>query len=155
MAKILSLFLFCVCLFWAGGCATRDVATSNAVPSRPPDEVIQLGTLGFCDCEIYGGWEETHWGKKVISHGPNRGMPALVGVTSRGEKTGPGLIVANPAVFPYGTMMEVPGYGVGRVGDVQPEMPPDQVELWFKKIELVDRWGKQMVPVRVWYPRPR
>jgi len=133
------------------GCATRRAAKSGpAEPAQAPSEVLTLKTTAYCDCEICCNWEQTHWDKTIVARGPNRGMPTTVGVGVTGKQRGPGTIAADPSVFSFGTTVSIPGYGVGVVSDSAADLGENQIDLWFKNHELVEQWGEQVHPVKVW-----
>lgn len=132
---------------------TREPITPSVpLPTRPADKTLGLTTVGYCPCQECGQWEHTHWGKTIYSTGPNRGFPMEVGVTSTGLPMRPGTIAANPDVFPYGTIMDIPGYGTGRVEDAGTTDTPNQIDLHFRTHDEVEAWGRQRKSVRVWLP---
>lgn len=137
-------------LLFASSCATRQAASGPTEPARPPDEVLTLRTTAYCDSESCGNWETTHWGKTIIARGPNRGMPMTPGISITGEKRGPGMVAADLSIFPLGTTVSIPGYGVGVVSDSAGGLAENQLDLWFKDDEGVEEWGEQVHPVKVW-----
>ena len=59
-------------------------------------------------------------------------------------------IAADPAVFPIGTILYIPGYGFGVVADTGSAIKGRKIDLYFEtKQQVYDEWGKQTVRVSV------
>ncbi len=73
------------------------------------------------------------------------------GITYSGVKVKRDLystIAADPAVFPIGTVLFIPGYGYGVVADTGSAIKGDKIDLYFETVEDVyDQWGKKEVTV--------
>lgn len=91
-------------------------------------------------------------GSPVISKGPHRGKPKSIGITSSGTEARHGTIAADLSRFPYGTLVEIPGYGTGRVEDSGSAIRGDHMDLWFPNHDAAMLWGRQRKLVRVWLP---
>jgi len=140
-------------LLWAAGCVTTAF--------RPPPDArcitVPMLLTGYCNCGKCCSWHRT-WlglGSPVIDAGPHRGDPKKVGYTSNGTEARHGTIAADTSRYPYGTIVEIPGYGMGRVDDTGSAIKGDHMDLWFPDHEQAMRWGKQQKTVRVWIPAGR
>ena len=130
------------------GCA------SNIKPPRDARVVErELLTTGYCKCGKCCNWRHTWLGKPVIASGPARGERKQVGVTASGRKARPGTIAADTSIYPFGTVMHIPGYGYGRVEDRGSAITGQHIDLFFKSHKAAVRWGRQTLPVRIYLPR--
>lgn len=128
----------------AGGCQSIVPPRGASVAER------SLVVTGYCKCGACCGWERNWWLRPVHASGPQRGERKAVGVTASGTRARPGVISADPARYPMGTVMYVPGYGYGRVEDRGSGVQGDHIEVYFKSHRQAECWGKQRLPVRVW-----
>lgn len=115
---------------------------------------MPMELTGYCNCGACCSWERT-WmglGSPVVNKGPHRGKPKAVGITSSGTQARHGTIAADLSRFPYGTLVEIPGYGTGRVEDCGSAIRGDHMDLWFPNHDAALLWGKQRKLVRVWLP---
>jgi 3D (Asp-Asp-Asp) domain-containing protein len=87
----------------------------------------------------------------VYASGNARGERKKIGLTASGEKARPGTIAADRQ-YPFGTRMDIPGYGQGIVQDRGGAIQGDRIDLFFKKHKDALQWGKQTIRVRVWLP---
>ncbi|HMO50459.1 MAG TPA: 3D domain-containing protein [Kiritimatiellia bacterium] len=136
-----------------GGCLMRDVRWA---PVRPPSgakpSMYRLEVTGYCPCEICCGWTRTWYGKPVIAYGPNKGKPKAVGITASGAKARRGTIAADTSIFPFGTVMYVPGYGYGVVEDRGGAIKGYKIDLYFSSHQTAREWGRVRREVKVWLP---
>ena len=91
----------------------REVAPEQRAHPR----VVRMEVTAYCPCGQCCGWERGRWGRPVFSSGPQRGQPKRVGITASGTRARPGTLAADTSLYPFGTIMYVPGYGYGRVED--------------------------------------
>jgi len=75
-----------------------------------------------------------------------------VGKTSSGATVRPGTIAADTTLFPYGTVMYVPGYGYGRVEDTGGAIKGRHIDLYRPNHWFAKHWGVQTKKVKVWLP---
>lgn len=80
------------------------------------------------------------------------GQRKQVGVTASGARAHEGTIAADTALYPFGTVMYVPGYGYGRVEDRGGAIKGDHVDLFFDSHRSAMEWGRRMKRVLVWFP---
>lgn len=125
---------------------------SIRMPQRAPDAVRTLETTGYCSCGKCCGWKRTWWGRPVHVSGPQRGQPKAVGITASGNRARRGVIAADTTVFPFGTLMYVPGYGYGRVEDRGSVIRLNHIDLYFHSHADALRWGKRRLKVLIWWP---
>ncbi|MFZ4395706.1 MAG: 3D domain-containing protein [Kiritimatiellia bacterium] len=136
----------------ATGCITTSL--------RPPDtrgKVVNMEVTGYCNCGKCCSWESTWFGlgSPVISAGSHKGDVKKIGYTSSGTEAKHGTIAADVSRYPYGTIMEVPGYGLGRVEDTGCAIRGEHIDLWFDDHEQALQWGRKRRLVRVWLAADR
>lgn len=128
------------------GCA------SNPKPDGPP-VVRELLTTGYCKCGRCTNWRHTFFLRRtVIKDGPSKGERKKVRKTASGKMAKVGTIAADTSVYPFGTIMYIPGYGYGEVQDVGGAIKGQHIDLFFKKHETALKWGKQRKQVQIWFP---
>ena len=144
-------FLLLVVLFGGTGCFVRDVRWTPIRPPRhTPGRSYALETTGYCSCGRCCGWERNWLFRPVSSSGPNRGAPKPVGVTASGVRAKNGTIAADTTLFPFGTVMYVPGYGYGRVEDRGSGIKGYRIDLYFRSHSDALAWGRAKKEVTVW-----
>ncbi len=89
----------------------------------------------------------TGYDNSFNSTGKNPGDPAY-GITADGSVAGPGTIAA-PRNYSFGTMMYVPGYGLGIVQDRGGAITGAHIDLWFGTEQQALEWGNPTVDVEV------
>ena len=135
-----------ILLFIITGCA------SNPKPDGPP-VVRELLTTGYCKCGRCCNWEHTLFLRRTVyKDGPNKGRRKKVRQTASGKMAKVGTIAADTSVYPFGTIMYIPGYGYGEVQDIGGAIKGDHIDLFFKKHETAIKWGKQRKQVQIWFP---
>ena len=81
-----------------------------------------------------------------------KGKPKKVGITASGVKARRGTIAADTKVFPFGTIIYIPGYGYGRVEDRGGAIHGNHIDLFFPRHSEAIRWGRVKKKVKVWLP---
>ena len=140
-------------LLAALACA-RGCRGDEAVPPPTESEKGDVLVTGYCSCGRCCGWKR-RWlwfGPSVYAYGPLEGRPKAVGVTARGTVARHGTVAADPRVYPFGTLLEIPGYGTGVVEDVGGAIRGRHVDVWFPSHEAARRWGRRMLDVKVLAP---
>ena len=62
-----------------------------------------------------------------------------------------GTIAADARYYRFGTVMDVPGYGLGRVEDTGGAIQgPARIDLFFKTHQQALHWGRRRVRVLIW-----
>ena len=150
MARIAAVFLFALA---AGCCVLRSHRASSIRPPDRPPQIVVLETTGYCDCRKCCGWKRNWWGRPVFASGSLKGRPKQVGVTASGTRARHGTIAADTRRFPFGTIMQIPGYGYGRVEDCGSAIKGAKIDLFFKHHSDAIEWGRQRKRVKVWLPR--
>ena len=130
-----------------GGCLAVAMRP-NARDFQPPREETLLAT-GYCNCQKCCGWKYTWYGRSVVAAGKNAGRPKKVGITASGRIAARGTIAADPSVFPFGTRMVVPGYGLGTVQDVGKSVKGAHIDVWFSSHKEAVAWGTRKIKVKV------
>ncbi|MBP8130281.1 MAG: 3D domain-containing protein [Candidatus Hydrogenedentes bacterium] len=141
--------LFLIAALVCTGCATARIAPPRGASAF---ERVLL-TTGYCKCKQCCGWKRNWRFKAVVAQGRDKGKPKRVGVTASGTKARPGTIAADTSVYPFGTVMFIPGYGYGRVEDRGGAIKGEHIDLFFKKHKQALAWGRQDKRVKVWLPR--
>jgi len=136
------------------GCFMRDIRWQSVrPPSKTEAQIYRLVTTGYCPCRTCCGWKRNWYGKPVIAYGPNKGEPKAVGITASGNPAQHGTIAADTAIFPFGTIMYVPGYGYGIVEDRGGDIKGYHIDLYFSSHQTALEWGRERKEVKVWYPQ--
>lgn len=135
------------------GCFMRDIRWQPVrPPSRTEPQLYRLTTTGYCPCRQCCGWKRNWYGRPVIAYGPNRGEPKAVGITASGKPAQDGTIAADTGIFPFGTIMYIPGYGYGVVEDRGGDITGYHIDLYFSSHQTALEWGRQRKEVKVWFP---
>ncbi|NCC51960.1 MAG: hypothetical protein EOM20_12185 [Spartobacteria bacterium] len=143
-------------LFVIGGCYLKDVRWRPVRPARKTTyNVYNLKTTGYCPCKSCCNWKRNWYGRPVIASGPGRGRPKEVGITASGTRAKSGTIAADTSLFPFGTVMYIPGYGYGRVEDRGGAVKGRHIDLFFHTHNEALEWGVQYHKVKVWPPPPK
>lgn len=149
-AGALALGLALPLAIWVSGCGQ-----TIRPPKDRPYEVRTMEVTGYCNCGKCCSWERSLLGigPPVYSSGPNKGKRKEVGVTASGTTARYGTIAADTTKYPFGTIIEVPGYGYGRVEDRGGAIKGEKLDLWFPSHAAALKWGRKTVKVKVWKPR--
>ncbi|NNJ71234.1 MAG: 3D domain-containing protein, partial [Kiritimatiellales bacterium] len=75
-----------------------------------------------------------------------------IGQTSSGAMVRPGTIAADTSIYPYGTIMYIPGYGYGRVEDTGGAIKGQHIDVYRPNHWYARQWGVRKLRVRVWLP---
>ncbi len=122
-------------------------------PRRDPDRVVRMEVTAYCPCGQCCGWERNWRFQPVYSYGPNKGQRKIVGQTASGTMARPGTIAADTRLYPFGTIMYVPGYGYGRVEDRGGAIRGQKLDLFYRTHQQALQWGRQHKDVKVWLPQ--
>jgi len=136
------------------------VILSGCAGIRPPRGAVRqtliIETTGYCDCGKCCGWHRS-WKppfSPIYSSGSLKGKPKKVGVTACGTKAKKGTVAADTRFYPFGTVMDVPGYGMCRVEDRGGAIKgPARIDLFFNSHKEALQWGRKRVSVHVWNDR--
>ena len=102
-----------------------EATTVPAVVSESVDAALQsVVVTGYCSCPACCGANAT-------------------GLTATGTRAQRGTIAADPSIFPYGTQLNVPGYGEGVVEDTGSRVKGYRIDVWFPTHEEAVRWGSR------------
>ena len=104
---------------------------------------MTLTVTGYCKCGICCGWKRNWRFQPVYAYGPSKGKPKKVGITSSGTRAVRGTIAADTRLFPYGTIIQIPGYGWGRVEDIGGAIKGRHIDLFFDSHQEALEWGRQ------------
>ena len=80
----------------------------------------------------------------------SEGRKKKIGVTASGKKAKPGrTIAADTSLYPFGTKMNIPGYGWGVVGDRGGAIKGGKIDLFFRTHKQALKWGRKTLQVEV------
>ncbi len=133
------------------------LAVGGCVGLRPPPgvhaESVTLLTTGYCRCGACCSWKRNWLLRPVYASGPNKGKVKAIGITASGRKARKGTIAADTALYPFGTIMYIEGYGYGRVEDRGGAIKGNHVDLFFNSHRAATVWGRRTKTVKVWRVR--
>ena len=154
MASLFRLFFLGLLVMAVGGCYVRDVRWSPVqAPGGMEAREVEVITTGYCSCGACCGWHRNWLGRAVISSGPNAGRAKAVGMTASGTMAKPGTLAADTSIFPFGTIIYIPGYGYGRVEDRGGDIKGYRLDLYFRTHSQALHHGKVKTRVKVWLPK--
>ena len=100
---------------------------ANAAPAAPAESAPALQSVivtGYCSCPKCCGANAT-------------------GLTATGTKAQLGTISADTSIFPFGTQLNVPGYGEGVVEDTGSRVKGFHIDVWFPTHAQAQAWGSR------------
>lgn len=141
-----------VCAFalaMSQGCLSSSMRPNSRDYEQSFSETVTA--TGYCNCQICCDWKYTWYGRPVTKSG----RPKKIGLTASGTRARHGTIAADTSLYPMGTIIEIPGYGFGRVEDRGGAIKNKHIDLWFRRHADAKKWGKKTVKVKVWIPKNR
>ena len=102
----------------------RAAKVEAAAPSASEPALQRVVVTGYCSCPLCCGSNAN-------------------GVTASGTKAQLGTIAADPAIFPLGTQLNVPGYGDGVVEDTGARVKGYHIDVWFPTHAEAKAWGSR------------
>ena len=111
-----------------------------------------LLTTGYCKCGECCGWKRNWLGRPVYKYGSLKGERKKVGQTASGRTARRGTVAADTALYPFGTIVYVEGYGYGRVEDRGSAIKGAHIDLYFNSHRQAEEWGRKTKRVRIWLP---
>ena len=103
----------------------------NAAAPAPAEPGLQrIVVTGYCSCPLCCG-------------------PNASGLTASGTKAQLGTMSADPAIFPFGTQLNVPGYGDGVVEDTGARVKGYHIDVWFPSHAKAKAWGTREMYVEL------
>ena len=129
------------------GCATWRPTPPQTPPALARGKIwkpVRLMTTGYCACQSCCSWKyKFFFFCPVFASGPHAGDPKQVGVTARGTKARHGTLAADTRIFPFGTVMFIPGYGLGVVEDRGGAIQGYHIDLFFERHAEALEWGRK------------
>jgi 3D (Asp-Asp-Asp) domain-containing protein len=139
-------FLLFACTALAG-CRTAPVTVVGR-------QRMRMEVTAYCACEKCCGWEHNDQGQPVYAYGPHQGRPKQIGICADGTAAAVGVAAADTDYYPFGTVLEVPGYGIATVHDRGRDIRgPHRLDLFFSTHEQALAWGRRVLWVTV-RPKP-
>lgn len=129
------------------GCA-RNIKAPRGV--RPVEVTMEV--TGYSDDKKSTNWKRNWRFKPVVASGPSKGKRKKVGQTASGTMAKPGTLAADTSLYPFGTVMHIPGYGYGVVEDRGSAIKGQKLDLFYENKKDAYKWGRRTVRVRVWKP---
>lgn len=133
------------------GCTTASIRPRPSDYQKPYRTTMTV--TGYCNCRQCCNWKYNWYGRPVYASGPNAGKPKKIGMTASGTRAGMGTLAADTRYYPFGTIIEIPGYGYGRVEDRGGAIKGNHVDAWFYSHQRAKQWGKKKLSVKVWLPK--
>jgi 3D (Asp-Asp-Asp) domain-containing protein len=118
----------------------------------PATMVVPMEVTAYCPCKKCCVWKRNWLGRPVFASGSLKGERKKVGQTASGTQADIGTIAADTTLYPFGTVMYVPGYGYGRVEDRGGAIKGQRLDVFFKKHRQAEHWGRATVDVYIWLP---
>lgn len=123
---------------------------------RPPKGMqaveVEMKTTSYCHCRKCCSYKWFLFIPYQKTAGFMHYRFKHVGITSSGAMARPGTIAADTSLYPYGTVMYIPGYGYGRVEDTGGAVKGRHIDLYRPNHWFAHHWGVQMKNVKVWLP---
>ncbi|RKX34013.1 MAG: hypothetical protein DRP64_20430 [Verrucomicrobia bacterium] len=122
---------------------------------RPPrgvkPTVVKMKTTSYCHCRRCCSYK---WFLFIPYQKTGAFSFRLkqIGITSSGSMARPGTIATDTSIYPYGTIMHIPGYGYGRVEDTGGAIKGRHIDLYRPNHWFARHWGVQTKMVKVWLP---
>ena len=134
---------------------THTVDTSKKLTAEPeivivPGKKIYLTVTAYCPCATCCGWRINRYGNPVYNYGSQKGSRKKIGYTSKGTRADIGTIAADPRSLPYGTRLEVPGYGFGIIEDTGGALKGRHIDIFFHSHREAMKWGVKKLEATVW-----
>jgi 3D (Asp-Asp-Asp) domain-containing protein len=131
-------------------CRSAKETRRSVRPAGGADPSLVTVTA-YCNCGKCCGWRRNWFGfgEPVYAYGRLKGKPKKIGVTASGTRARRGTIAADPKLYPLGTHLFVPGYGVGTVEDVGGAIKGRHIDVWFPTHAEARRWGVRRLKVEV------
>ncbi len=145
LGKAVFLLAGLLALLLVNGCGSALKPARNA-----PYREMVLETTAYCPCGKCCGWKRTWYGRPVYTSGSNKGKTKKIGHTASGRRARRGTIAADTRLFPFGTIMYIPGYGYGRVEDRGGSIKGYRIDLFYYQHRDALKWGRQKKKVRVY-----
>jgi 3D (Asp-Asp-Asp) domain-containing protein len=143
---LIALAVIGILLLRSGGCGRRRIPH----PPLSQGRKITMTVTAYCPCGQCCGWERTWYGRPVYAYGSRKGKPKRVGICADGSRARKGVIAADTSLYPFGTVMHIPGYGYGIVSDRGGKIKGAQhIDIFFDSHKKALRWGKQSLTVTV------
>jgi 3D (Asp-Asp-Asp) domain-containing protein len=142
MKILTSVLWFSVLALSLSGCATRKPFSKK--------DYVTLEATGYCKCQECCGWKRNLLLQPVYAYGSQKGEKKKIGVTASGKKAKPGrTIAADTSIYPFGTKMNIPGYGWGVVEDRGGAIKGGKIDLFFRTHKQALKWGRKTLRVEV------
>jgi len=113
-------------------------------------KIETLRVTAYCACGKCCNWKRNILGQKVYASGSKKGQRKVIGITASGTKAKKGTIAADTGVFPMGTIMNIKGYGMGKVEDREGGVQGNHIDIFMKSHKQAIKWGSQTIKVKVW-----
>ncbi len=140
-------------LFFHEGCKVARIRPNPSDYYAPKEMTLKM--TAYCNCQKCCGWRYNWYGRPVYDGGKADGKAKKVGITANGSRARRGTIAADTSILPFGTIIEIPGYGMGRVEDRGGAIKGNHIDLWHSNHEAALKWGTQTKKVRVWIPKKK
>lgn len=136
-------------LLWHGVAELRHRIPLNVSAPQGKPQVAEFEVTGYCHCG------------KCCSYFRLMGIPLQrtgllgwrlkkVGYTADGSFARPGMVAADPEVLPFGSVVQVEGYGYAVVADTGGLIKGRSLDLYFPSHRKAQACGRHKMKVRYW-----
>jgi 3D (Asp-Asp-Asp) domain-containing protein len=136
-------------VLFLGGCVSTSSFERKAM-NKKTRNVVPMKVTAYCKCETCCNWKRSFLFFPVVASGPNEGNYKKVGYCADGTKAKRSTIAADPALYPFGTVMYVPGYGWGEVHDTGTDIKGKHIDVYFHTHREAAGWGVKKLNVEVY-----
>jgi 3D (Asp-Asp-Asp) domain-containing protein len=138
-------------LIYFGFPSRSDVRRETPVSVPSGAVYSNLLVTAYCNCGTCCSWKRSWFGfgPPVYTSGRLKGRRKKIGITASGTRARRGTVAADTRLFPFGTELEIPGYGKGVVEDTGGAIKGSHLDLWFPSHEQAKKWGRKRLMVRV------
>lgn len=119
---------------------SHSLPASMSPPSGQAAKIVPIRTYEATITAYTNGYESTG---KTPAH-------TAYGITASGEIASWGAL-AGPPELPYGTVIRIPGYGIGIVSDRGQAIKGNRLDVWMDSIKEARQWGIKRLRVEVLY----
>jgi len=74
------------------------------------------------------------------------------GITASGERAVPGITIAAPDWIPFGSRIQIPGFGMGIVEDRGGAVQGNHLDVCLSSVSQAVAWGREWEKVIIYWP---
>ncbi len=132
---------------YVGGHLTQAKEISREVITEPVNAVIERGTASMVSTPA-GDFKYSK-SLMVVATGYTQYDEGCTSTTATGTVAIRGAVAVDPSVIPFGTMLYIPGYGIGTAEDTGGAIEGNRIDLCYNSVNEALAWGRQTVTVYI------